>query len=188
MKSFWGLIPRNLIKNKKRVLFIAVGIILSISLIISLSIMLDTLKSSSNKRMIDDCGGAYDGSFFAFDKKDLEKLTKDPVIDRISTFANLGIYKVPNSKYILEVNGYEKNILEFTNFKILQGRYPESNNEIAIEEWVLNTMAKKYKIGDKIKLNLTIGRFKKNNKEEEFILIYSLQDFLYKINIWIFLQ
>jgi len=119
MKSFWSLIPRSLIKNKKRVFFIAVGIILSISLIISLSIMLDTLKTSSYKRMVEDVGGDYDGFVFAFDKKDLEKLSKDPIVDKISTVLKLGDYKVPNSKYILEVNGYEKNISEFVNFKIL---------------------------------------------------------------------
>ena len=179
MKSFWGLIPRNLIKNKKRVFFIAVGIILSVSLIISLSIMLDTLKSSSYKRMLEDFGGDYDGFFYAFDKKDLEKLIKDPVIDKTSTFLKLGDYEVPNSKYILEVNGYEKNISEFNNFKLLQGRYPQSNSEIAIEEWVLNAMPKKYKIGDRIKLNLSIGSFQKFNKEEEFTLTGIFQ---YKFN------
>lgn len=179
MKSFWSLIPRNLVKNKKRVFFIAVGIILSISLIISLSIMLDTLKSSSYKRMIDDCGGNYDVFFYAKDKKDLEKLAKDLVVDKTSTLLKLGDYQVPNSKYILEVNGYDRNISEFTNFKILQGRYPESNNEIAMEEWVLNAMPKKYKIGDKIKLNLTIGSFEKFNKEEEFTLTGIFQ---YKFN------
>jgi putative ABC transport system permease protein len=179
MKSFWGLIPRNLIKNKKRVLFIAVGIILSISLIISLSIMLDTLKTSSYKRMVEDAGGDYDGFVFAFDKKDLEKLAKDPVVDKTSTLLKLGDYEVPNSKYILEVNGYEKNISEFINFKILQGRYPESNSEIAIEDWVLKAMPKKYKIGDKIKLNLSIGNFHKFHKEEEFTLTGVFQ---YKFN------
>jgi putative ABC transport system permease protein len=170
MKSFWSLIPRNLVKNKKRVFFIAVGIILSISLIISLSIMLDTLKSSSYKRMVDDCGGSYDVFFYAKDKKDLEKLSKDPVVDKTSTLLRLGDYQIPNSKYTLELNGYDKNISEFINFKILQGRYPESNNEIAMEEWILSAMPKKYKIGDKIKLNLTIGNFQEFNKEEEFTL------------------
>jgi putative ABC transport system permease protein len=179
MKSFWGLIPRNLIKNKKRVLFIAVGIILSISLIISLSIMLDTLKSSSFKRMVDDCGGDYDVLFYAKDKKDLEKLDKDLIVDKTSTFLKLGEYQVPNSKYVLEVNGYEKNISEFINFKILKGRYPESNNEIAMEDWILNAMPKKYKIGDKLKLNLTIGNFQIVNIEEEFTLTGIFQ---YKFN------
>ncbi|MGH4123680.1 MAG: ABC transporter permease [Clostridium sp.] len=179
MKSFWSLIPRNLIKNKKRVFFMAVGIILSISLIISLSIMLDTLKSSSYKRMVDDFGGTYDGFFYAPDKKDLEKLDKDPVVDKTSSVLKLGDYKVPNSKYILEVNGFDKNITEFINFKIIQGRYPESNSEIAMEDWVLNAMPKKYKIGDKIKLNLTIGRFEKFKKEEEFTLTGIFQ---YKFN------
>ena len=44
MKSFWSLIPRNIFKNKKRIFFMAVGIILAVSLIISVSIMIETSK------------------------------------------------------------------------------------------------------------------------------------------------
>ncbi|QAT39727.1 FtsX-like permease family protein [Clostridium sp. JN-9] len=170
MKSFWGLIPRNLIKNKKKIVFIAVGLILSTSLIISLSIMLDTLKSSSYKRMLDICGGDYDGTFYSWNKNALENLYKDPLVNKISTYVNFGTYQVPNSKYILEVNGYDKNISELVNFKLLQGRYPQNNNEIAVQDWILDAMPKKYKIGDKIKLNLTIGKFEKVNEEKEFTL------------------
>lgn len=64
MKSFWGLIPKYLVKNKKRNFFVAVGIMLSISLIVSLSIMIKNLKESSYKQMIDDFGGVYDNFFF----------------------------------------------------------------------------------------------------------------------------
>jgi|GEM_PF-6597844 len=39
MKSFWGIVPRYIIKNKKRVSSIAVGIVLGITLIMSLSII-----------------------------------------------------------------------------------------------------------------------------------------------------
>jgi len=39
MKSFWGIVPRYIRRNKSRVLFMAIGIVLSTTLIISLSIM-----------------------------------------------------------------------------------------------------------------------------------------------------
>ncbi|WP_035292872.1 FtsX-like permease family protein [Clostridium sp. KNHs214] len=170
MKSFWGLIPKYLVKNKKRNFFVAVGIMLSISLIVSLSIMIKNLKESSYKQMIDDFGGVYDNFFFTEDKKSLNKLVKDPLVDKVSISCKLGEYKVPNSKYVLRVNGYDDNIGEFLNFKLLEGKYPKKDNEIAIEAWVLSAMHKKYKVGDKIKLNLTVGRFKKFNIEKEFII------------------
>ncbi|MGH4121786.1 MAG: ABC transporter permease [Clostridium sp.] len=185
MKNFWSLIPRNLMKNKKRVFFIAVGIILSISLIISLSIMLDILKTSSYKRMVDDDGGIYDASFFTSQKKNLEKLSKDSVVNKTSIFACLGNYKLPNTKYILEINGYDNNIAEFLNFKLSKGRYPKNNNEIAMEEWILNNMPKKYNIGDKIKLTSSIqyintqGKPDEIKNEDEFILVGTFE---YKFN------
>lgn len=170
MKSFWGLIPKYLIKNKKRNFFVAVGIMLSISLIVSLSIMIKNLKESSYKRMIDDFGGEYDNFFFTEDKKSLNKLVKDPLVDKVSISCKLGEYKGPNSKYVLGVNGYDDSIGEFLNFKLLEGKFPKKDNEIAIEAWVLNAMPKKYKVGDKIKLNLTVGKLKKFNMEKEFII------------------
>lgn len=177
MRSFWSLIPRSLSKNKKRVLFIAVGIMLSVSLIVSLSIMIETLKKSSYQSMVDNEGGTYDIFFFASGKKNSEKLIKDSIVDKISISANLGTYKIPNSKYILEINGYDENITELLNFKLSQGKYPQNNNEIAIEEWILNNLPKKYKVGDKIILPITMqyknekGKFENIDKEKEFTLV-----------------
>ena len=59
MKSFWSLIPRNTFGNKKRVVSIAISIILSMCLIIALSVMLDTFKKAAYERMINDVGGGY---------------------------------------------------------------------------------------------------------------------------------
>jgi len=39
MKNFWGVVPRYITKNKNRVLFMAIAIVLSTTLIVSLSIM-----------------------------------------------------------------------------------------------------------------------------------------------------
>ncbi|MBZ9685004.1 FtsX-like permease family protein [Clostridium estertheticum] len=177
MKCFWSLIPRSLSKNKKRIFFIGVGIILSVSLIVSLSIIIETLKKSSYQSMVDNEGGAYDAFFFTYGKKNLEKLIKDSVVDKISISAYLGTYKIPNSKYTLEINGYDENITELLNLKLLHGIYPENSDEIAIEEWVLDNLPKKYKVGDKINLPITMqyknkkGKFENLDKEKEFTLV-----------------
>jgi ABC-type antimicrobial peptide transport system permease subunit len=185
MRSFWSLIPRSILKNKKRVFFIAVGIILSMSLIISLSIMVEALKKSSYQSMVDDAGGIYDILFYTSDKKGIEKLTQDPILDKISISANLGTYNPPKTNYILEINGYEKNICELVNFKLLDGRCPENDNEIAIEEWMLKYMSKKYKIGDKISLTSILkysnvqGKTEEIKNEDEFTLVGTFE---YKFN------
>ena len=177
MKSFWSLIPRSLFKNKKRLLFIAVGIMLSVSLIVSLSIMIETLKKIAYPLAIDSAGGIHDATFYTSDKNALKQLENDPVIDKKTITLSLGVYKIPSSKYSLEISGCDTNISEFLNLKLLQGEYPQNGNEIAIEEWILNSMPKKYQIGDKIKLSTSLeyrnlnGKWQILNKEHEFLLV-----------------
>lgn len=177
MKSFWGLIPRSLFKNKRRAFFIAIGIILSCALIISLSIMLDALKKKSYQSMIDDAGGIYDISFTTVDKESLDKLLADPIVNKASVSVNLGTSSIANSDYSLEINGYESSIPEFINFKLLSGKYPEKDDEIAIEEWLLPYMPEKYKIGDKVNLTSIIeyknskGKIEKIKRECSFTLV-----------------
>jgi ABC-type antimicrobial peptide transport system permease subunit len=177
MKSFWSLIPRSLSKNKKRVFFIAVGIMLSVSLIVSLSIMIETFKKIAYPLAIDSAGGIHDASFYTSDKKALKELENDPVINKKTITLPLGVYKIPSSKYSLEISGCDTNISEFLNLKLLEGEYPQNNNEIVIEEWILNSMSKKYQIGDKVKLYTSLeyrdlnGKLQILNKEHEFILV-----------------
>ncbi|MDV3426120.1 MAG: FtsX-like permease family protein [Bacillota bacterium] len=177
MKSFWSLIPRNIFKNKKRIVSIAISIILSMSLIIALSVMLDILKKSSYERMVDDAGGVYDIQFYTSDAKALDTFSKDPIINKTSIGINLGINEIPKTKYTVEINGYEKNIPEFINFKLVQGRYPEKDNEIAVEDWILDKLPQKYKLGDEITLPSALfytnskGKPVNLNIENKFILV-----------------
>jgi len=129
--------------------------------------MLDSLKKSSYQRIIDHAGGVYDIRVFTRDIKSFNKLIKDPILTKTSTFINLGTYKIPNTKYTLEINGYDKNIGDFINFKLEQGRYPENNNEIAIEDWMLDKFPVKYKIGNKISFPTALSRRGLNGKREE---------------------
>lgn len=177
MISFWALIPKSLLKHKFRTLIAGTGIVLSICLIVSLSIMVDALKKNSYASTIDDAGGTYDASFTLPDKKAFKKISSDPLVEKSTLAARLGSYKLPDNKGSLEITGYDKNISEFLNFKLLQGRYPEKANEIALEDWILNLMPENYKIGDTIKLPSTIeypnakGGTEQFTIENEFILV-----------------
>lgn len=170
MKSFWSLIPRRMLKSKKNAFYVGIGIILSISLIIAMNIMIDGLMKDAYKRGIEEDGGTYDVFLYSPDKKNVEKLKKDEVVEKLSSLAYLGKYKVPNTKYELEIDGCENNLGDFLNLKLLQGKYPEKDNEIIIEDWILDSMPQKYHIGDKVKLNLEIGSNKKKNEDKEFVL------------------
>lgn len=152
MKSFWGLIPRYILKNKKRIFFMAVGIVLSIFLIISASILVDSIKSEYYKTVVDQTGGTYDILLFTWNDSRLEELKKDSLVNKATFVTPLGKCEIPNSSYTIDIGGYEDNVTELLNFKLLQGRYPNSNNEIAVEKWVIEALPQKYEIGDKISL------------------------------------
>ncbi|MEG1313485.1 MAG: ABC transporter permease, partial [Bacilli bacterium] len=177
MRNFWGIVPRYIVKNKKRVIFMGIGIILSISLIVSLSIMVEALKKSSYKKMIDDAGGIYDVSFETRNYIRLEELKEDKLLEDIAIITTLGVHKIPNSEAGVEIGGYEEDIVNLLNFQLLEGRYPKGENEIALEHWILDAMPEKYNIGDSITLPYTIETFNakgiKVQKEIEsnFILV-----------------
>lgn len=177
MRSFWGLIPRYIIKNKKRIILMGIGIILSISLIVSLSIMVDALKKSSYKKMIDDAGGSYDISFETRNYTRLEELKKDKILSDISIVTTLGAHKILNTESAIEISGYEENVTSLLNFQLVDGRYPSNEKEIAVEQWILDAMPEKYKIGDAIRLSYSIETLNskgiKSSKEveSEFVLV-----------------
>jgi len=181
MRSFWGIIPRYIIKNKKRILFMGIGIVLSVALIVSLSIIQQSVMKTAYEKMIDDAGGIYDISFFTRDYGKFEELKNDPVVEKISIAATLGTHKIPNSKVTVDIKAYDENITEFLNFKLMEGRYPKKGNEIALEQWVLDAFPQKYKIGDTIKIPHTIeyrtqeGAELPEETESDFVLVGTFQ-------------
>jgi ABC-type antimicrobial peptide transport system permease subunit len=168
MKSFWSLIPKNIYKNKKRSFFMVIGIILATSLITSISIMIETGKKAAYPIIIDANGGVHDSLLYTKNKLALDKLLEDPVVDKAAVMVSLGTYKQPESNYTLEIKGCDKNITELLNLKLLEGRLPEDNNEIILQDWMLENMPIKYKLGDKIKIPVELEYRGINNKTEVF--------------------
>lgn len=177
MRSFWGIIPRYIIKNKKRIVFMGIGIVLSVALIVSLSIIQESVSKTSYERMVDDAGGIYDISFFTRDYGKFEELKTDSAVEKMSIAANLGEYRIPNSKVNIDIKAYDENITEFLNFNLIEGRYPQKGNEIALEQWVLDAFPQKYEIGDTMKFPHTVeyrtleGERLQEEMESNFVLV-----------------
>lgn len=176
MKSFWGIVPRYIKKSGSRVFFMATGIVLSVMLIASLSIMKESYLDYKIKEDIEINGGNYDIRIQGKGYGNLDNLYKESIIDKVSLVTPLGISKIEDSKYSIDIRGYEENIAEFINIDIVEGRSPSSDNEIALEQWILDYLPKKYKVGDKIKLDYdlnyeTSNGFKSLNGSNEFTLV-----------------
>ncbi|WP_346939900.1 FtsX-like permease family protein [uncultured Clostridium sp.] len=176
MKSFWGIVPRYIIKNKNRVLFMAIGIVLSTTLIVSLSIMKESFLEYRTNETIKNSGGNFDIMIQSKGYGQLDNIKKEEIVDKSSIVTPLGTSKIEDTKYSIDIRGYEENISEFINLNIVDGRMPCSDNEIAIESWILDYLPKTYKIGDKIKLDYSVQYegsqgFEVLNDSDEFNIV-----------------
>jgi ABC-type antimicrobial peptide transport system permease subunit len=185
MKSFWGIIPRYIKKGKKRITFVALGIIVSMALIVSLGTISEALKESLYQKMKDDSGGIHDIYLATIGYVDFDRVAKEEVVKEITTVWPIAKYDVPNTENILQISAFKENATDILNLELLEGRYPEKDNEIAIEKWILDLFPKKYEIGDKITIPYTIvhrGRgteFYYEKGETEFVLT-GTYDFTYR--------
>ncbi|GAA0115197.1 ABC transporter permease [Clostridium senegalense] len=173
MKSFWGLIPRNIFKNKKRNFLIGVSIMLAAALITSLSIIESSIIKNAKQGYIDASGGIYDVMAYENGYKNMSKFKEDEIFKKATIVTNVGIHKVKNSKTEISIDGYDENAKYILNFKLLKGKCPEKENEIAIESWILDEILPNYKLGDKINLSYenNYSRNKKLIGENEFTLV-----------------
>lgn len=186
MKSFWSLIPRSLIKNKKRTLFISTSIMLSAMLITSLSLTLSNYSKQKIENSKKQSGGHYYASCReAGNFESIRTLKSEPSIDKFGTSILMGYAKIDDTDNRIELNGYDDVDTELLDFKLQEGRFPKKDSEIALEKWVLNKFKEELKIGDKVKLSYIFNYIKfKDGKEspavksgeKEFILTGILEN------------
>lgn len=175
MRSFWGLIPKNLWKNKKRTLIIGISIILAISLITCLSIVKENLIGNLKEQCIISSGGDYDIKVYTKYYSKIDMIRNDKLFKDVTVVNDVGVSKIENSDYKLDIKAYDDKAKEMLNFNLIEGKYPKNENEIALEKWVLDELDTKYEIGDKIKLQYSFiksknDQIKEETKEEEFTI------------------
>jgi len=146
MKSFWGIIPRYIKKGKKRIIFVALGIIVSMALIVSLGTISEALKESLYQKMKDDSGGIHDIYLGTLGYVDFDRVAKEEVVKEVTTVWPIGRYDVPNTDNSLQISAFKENATDILNLELIEGRYPEKDNEIAIEKWILDLFPKKYEL------------------------------------------
>lgn len=169
MKSFWGLIPRNLWKNKKRVFSMAVAIVLSVFLIMVLFIMRNYYVDFMTQNQKNTTGTDWDISSNIEGYNNIDKLRQDENVRELTvsthSFAKSPVEK---SSYYFELNGYEDNALDFYNLEFTEGRQPEKDDEIAFEGWILQYLDKDYKVGDKITLSCNLDFADEGTEPSEY--------------------
>ena len=108
--------------------------------------------------------GNWDFKFYNITYEQAKEIEKNKNINEIRKIYKLGITKSisenPFGKTDIELRAYDRKALEHINLNIVEGRSPESSNEIIVQK----TYGDGFKIDEKI--NLTI-----DNKTKEYTIV-----------------
>jgi len=152
MKSYVALSGRYLKQQKRRTLLTIIGIILSVALIGAIGTMGQAIKDNmiSNTKY-------EDGSFhFGYPSADMglaEQLRNNVLVDQLGSMLPGGETKLPDTNTTALLYGVNADGFDLLPIHLEQGRYPQSDEEIVLEQWLLEAMPVEPALGSKITLN-----------------------------------
>jgi len=154
MKVLNRLTIKHLMMNKKRTIVTIIGIVLSTSLMVGIGLLLSTFLYSMQLDAI-EYNGSHHAYFDGITKEEKETLDLNVNFSKTYSYGIVGYAKVENENtykpYFYIVSG-DKSILETET--LLEGKFPESKEEIVIPDHLQNYKETKYKIGDEITLDI----------------------------------
>ncbi len=172
---------RHLKMNKKRTIVTIIGIILSTALMVGIG----TIASTFVGYMINDAKanvGSYHVKINEVSSHNLKYIKHNTDIKEYATYGEVGYALLDGSKNeykpYLYIKSGDDNYLKTS--ELLEGRFPEKDNEIVISAHIISNGEVSLKVGDK--LNLKIGKrylgdelldqYEPFLKEEEFRIDY----------------
>ncbi len=148
---------RNLKLNKKRTISTVIGIILSVALICAVSTMVSSFQATLIENAVNETG-YYHLKINNIESNDFNKLKSNRDIKEIYTLSEIGYGKLENGKNedkpYLKLYSLDKQIFENLKFELIDGKFPENNNEIIISKHISTNGMVDYQIGDKININI----------------------------------
>ncbi len=148
---------RNLKLNKKRTISTVIGIILSVALICAVATMVSSFQATLIENAVNETG-YYHLKIENLKSDDLYKLKNNRDIKNIYMLNEIGYGKLENGKNdtkpYLKLYSMDKPIFENLKFELIEGKFPENNNEIIISKHISTNGMVDYKLGDKISINI----------------------------------
>ena len=149
---------QNLKLNKKRTIVTIIGIILSTALICAVAGVFSSFQQTLIKHAI-MADGDYHTTFLNVPKDEQKYITENRKVESYFVTQGVGYAKLENSQndykpylYLME---FDKTALNNYGLQLVEGRMPENNNEIIISEYIEKNGGVKYKVGDKITLDIS---------------------------------
>lgn len=140
----------------------------------SLNIVLKSFIDEKRGNLRGEDGGIYDAVIVGKykNRNQFEVTTNRHYIKEKSESFSIGKTSVGDGKYEIELIAYdEKKCSTMLNVDIKQGRAPNKDHEIALEQWIARAINPNLKIGDKIKLPIVSKNYKNKEKLNEFTVV-----------------
>ena len=157
MKILNKIIIKDLKLNKKRSIVTIIGIMLSVALICAVAGMFTSFRATLVKGVIES-SGYYHVKIEDVDDSIKSSLKHNYDVKDIYEVNEIGYAKLEKINYSSKpyIHLYSINNNDFNNlkFKLIEGRFPNNENEIIISNYLKTLGEMDYKIGDTIELNV----------------------------------
>lgn len=157
MKTLKNLVLKDLRLNKKRSIVTILGIVLSTALIFAVAGMFFSLERTMLNRAISDYGN-YQATIENIAYDDLKYIENNRQVKDVYLSQYIGYANIENShnidKPFLYLMGMSSDMIENSGLKLVDGRFPENDSEIVINERINSDNDLDYKVGDTITLDI----------------------------------
>ena len=148
---------KNLKLNKKRTIGTLVGIILSVALICAVAGMATSLRQSLIQTASSNTG-YWHLKLSNINKEDIEKLKNNRDIKDLNIINDVGYAKLAKSanenRPYIHLYSLDEKSFNNMELELVEGTYPQNNNEIAISKSIIDDAQVDLKIGDTITFNI----------------------------------
>lgn len=165
INNYKALSTRYLKQNKKRTFLTLIGIILSFSLVATIGLFV----KSAEKSQIENAKYMQGFSFHL----GYETYTED-ILLKVSNNPNVQLYGIMEHGDTVDYNDIyidryymDKGATELFKYSVKEGRMPQNDSEISIDQWAKNSIKENLNLGDKIVIEgkpYTVVGFLKNDE------------------------
>ena len=152
---------KNLKLNKKRTIVTIIGIMLSTALICAVAGMVSSTQKTLANAMRADHGN-YHMRFENVPTEELKFIEENVNVESYFLTKNVGYAKLEGSinpgKPYLFLMEFDRNALQNSSFKIVEGRLPENENEVVISQHIIDNGGVELKVGDTLSLDVGTRR------------------------------
>ena len=152
---------KNLKLNKKRTIVTIIGIMLSTALICAVAGMVSSTQKTLANAMREDHGN-YHMRFENVPAEELKFIEENVNVESYFLTKNVGYAKLEGSinpgKPYLFLMEFDRNALQNSSFKIVEGRLPENENEVVISQHIIDNGGVELKVGDTLSLDVGTRR------------------------------